>query len=600
MGHMPRAISGGLWRNVSLIVKNPERFEGCYMYTRRLSLDENYAECAMFYNIKIDGDFARDYEVEVEGECNGHKFYKKDKVWSFSDNCFIYVKDAQFWWPRNAGEPNLYNVTAKLLKNGKELDRKEFTLGIRSVELFYSKCVNEAGEGDFHFEINGKKIFMMGTNWVPMDPFHSRDKQRLPKALEMADDVGCNMMRCWGGNVYEDDDFYDFCDRHGIMIWQDFGMACGVYGVDDRFLGLIYDEAVAVIKRLRQHPCLALWSGDNECDSQNEPFYMAYHREPNENESTRRVIKKALRQHDFTRPYIPSSPYLIDVNMYDYRGENRVVPPEEHTWGPRDYFKSESYTKLLCYFASECGYHGCPSPQTLKKIIRPDQLWPIFEEGGKAKTDWQLHATCCEDEDGVQNTYRLPLMSSHVDTMFGGADNIEDFARRSQCSQAEAFKYFIERFRLEKWRRTGILWWNLVDGWPQISDAVVDYYYSKKLAYHFIKRSQNPVCVMVAEPQDGKYKIFAVNDLPQDKQVTVKITDLKNGKLLCESTFTAPADKSINFAELDEVNDLTMFKIEYSYDGKNYLNHYTTKTRDIKAEEYLDLLDKCGIAEFDF
>lgn len=131
----------------------------------------------------------------------------------------------------------------------------------------------------------------MGTNWVPLDAFHSNDMNRLPKALELMDDIGCNMVRCWGGNVYEDHAFFDFCDEKGIMVWQDFAMGCGVYSQDEEFQKKIEKEAAYIVKKLRNHPSLVLWAGDNECD-----LFQVIHNnivDPNDNIITRKTLKKS-------------------------------------------------------------------------------------------------------------------------------------------------------------------------------------------------------------------------------------------------------------------------------------------------------------------
>ena len=126
-------------------------------------------------------------------------------------------------------------VAVRLWKNGEVCDSVAFTHGIRTVELIRTSVTDMAGSGGFCFRVNGEKVFMMGSNWVPVDAYHSRDAARIPAILDMAEDLNCNMLRCWGGNVYEDEAFYALCDRKGILIWQDFAMACSVYPQDEAF-----------------------------------------------------------------------------------------------------------------------------------------------------------------------------------------------------------------------------------------------------------------------------------------------------------------------------------------------------------------------------
>ncbi len=381
------------------------------------------------------------------------------------------------------------------------VDEYRYRMGLRTVELRRTDLASDP-DAHFYFVVNGKRIITYGTNWVPADALHSFDKKRIGKILPMLSELGCNIVRMWGGNVYEDHEFYDYCDENGILIWQDFCMACGLYPQDEDFQNRLFEEASAVVKKLRNHVSIALWAGDNECD---EAYFWGgkplQGMTPSDNALTRKIIPKVLRLHDPSRPFLPSSPYLSDVLL---KTGNRWDAAEAHLWGPRDYFKGEYYRDSKACYASEIGYHGCPSPDSLKKFIAADQLWHWARDGEKAgedgqwekqgtwaKTDWVAHATAFDfDIPDCWEKYRIPLMANQVIILFGKeSDNLEDFARASQISQAEAKKYFIERFRYDRESKGGLIWWNLVDGWPQISDAVVDYYGAKKLAYYYIKRS---------------------------------------------------------------------------------------------------------------
>ncbi len=232
-------------------------------------------------------------------------------------------------------------------------------------------------------QVNGERIFILGTNWVPLDAYHARDRERLDRAVEMVVDLGCNLVRCWGGNVYEDDRFFDLCDEAGILVWQDFAMACAVYPQDDAFGARLRDEVRAVVRRLRQHPSLALWAGDNECD-ETWVWTGGRRRDPNRNVLTRSVIPGVLREEDPSRPYLPSSPYVDDVAF----ASGRRLLPEDHLWGPRDDYKGAFYTESVCHFVSEIGFQGCPGVESLERYLTPGERWPF---GGSE--EWRLHST---------------------------------------------------------------------------------------------------------------------------------------------------------------------------------------------------------------
>lgn len=534
---MPRALSAGLWRPVRLLYLPVERLETVYLETLHIASDRSGARLALHFHARlrdliVGGTEAR-YEIEIEGECEDSTFSAREPLLFSAGRIGFTVRHPRLWWPKGRGEAAVYAVRVRLLKNGEECDSLKFTHGIRTAELLRSSVTDAAGSGEFCFRINGEKVFVQGSNWVPVDAFHSRDAARLPAILDMAEDLHCNMLRCWGGNVYEDNRFYELCDRKGIMVWQDFAMACAVYPQDEEFRGRFRQEVRQVVQRLRQHPCVVLWAGDNECD---ESYRWAGRgQDPNTNALTRKDIPDILQQEDVSRPYLPSSPYM-DATAFK-AGWSAL--PENHLWGPRDYYKSNYYTQSLCHFASEIGYHGCPSPASLRKFLSPERVWPYQDN-----PEWRLHSTSPLPGTDLFD-YRVELMAKQVRELFGEVpDNLEDFAFASQVSQAEAKKFFVEMFRSAKWRRTGILWWNLMDGWPQLSDAIVDYYFEKKLAYPFLKRSQMPLCLMLREPADWSQEIVACNDTREDVMLTYRIQDVQNGEVVAEGEGTASADQT--------------------------------------------------------
>lgn len=589
---MPRVVSAGLWKNVTLCERKPDGIEEVYLVTHQLAEKENkplaYMRC--FIHTHLSGAFASDYRVRIEGTCGESKFSVEQRLWHTTTKVYFDVPDCKLWWPKNAGEQNLYDIQVTLLRGEAVCDVYSVKYGIRTVELDRTEITDAEGNGEFCFRVNGKKIFILGTNWVPMDALHCNDQARLPKALALLDDIGCNMVRCWGGNVYEAEEFFEFCDRHGILVWQDFAMGCAIYPNEESFEKRLEEEAIFQIKRLRNHACLALWAGDNECDCDSR----SNKRDPNLNSLTRKILKRCVQLHDYARHYLPSSPY---ISPEAFRGEGLM--PEEHLWGPRDYFKGPYYRDTFCHFASETGYHGFPSVTSLQKFLKEPEK--IFREDGIPTDEYLVHAASPELDPRAPYAYRIRLAHNQVVTLFGrAAENLEDFVRQSQISQAEAKKYFIEKFRIGKWKRTGIIWWNLLDGWPQISDAVVDYYYNRKLAYHYIKRSQQPVCLMLDEPENGKCGLIAVNDTPYDKQLDYTVRRFSDNTVVLSGTCTVPADgimqpDNLTVAEKEK----EFYYIEWSVDGKTCYNHYFTNIIDIDYQAYVQALRKYGMDQFE-
>ena len=593
---MPRFVSGGLWKPVYLVKKSDERLEQCYLYTTKVDAEKKTADLTAFVQFETEADLLDDLRITVDGVCGDSVFHMEKTPYHTYENLAIRAaENIKLWYPKNYGEQPLYDVSFRLWRGEKLLDEKSFRFGVRTIDLERTSILDADGNGKFGFIVNGKPVFCLGTNWVPLDAFPCRHKERLPKALELLEESGCNAVRCWGGNVYEDDAFYDFCDEKGILVWQDFGMGCAIYPEEESFLADLETETVTVIQRLRNHPSLALWAGDNEVDI----FLKSYFKgkaDPNDIPSTRKVLPKAVRNHDPMRSYIPSSPYVDSVAF-----EKKAKTPEDHLWGPRDYFKSPYYKNARSCFASEIGYHGSPSPKSLERFISEDQLYPVLNEMDQGTPEYLIHAASMNTDPKSPYAYRIPLMVKQVRNLFDReANDLDTFARQSQISQAEAKKYYIEKFRIGKPHCTGIIWWNLLDGWPQVSDAVIDWYYCKKLAFQFIKRSQQQLCLMFDEPDGGKIRLFAVQDGGVTRSLQYKVRDLINDRIVCEGFATVTPDCSTPIDTVAATDSLGFWLIEWSdADGNGGRNHYTTKTEHISYNDYYTALYQCGMDEFE-
>lgn len=587
----PRIVSGGIWRDVYIRHKKKDYIEDIFLST--ISLKNETAHIAGYFTLSVSDDFITNYGLRIKGICRNSEFnFYETVLWHTQGNISFDIENPLLWWPRDAGEQNLYSVKAELLKDGNVVDCKEFNFGVRIVKLLRSDICDE-NSGEFCFMVNGERIFIRGTNWVPCDAFHSRDKSRLQNALKLLLDINCNMVRCWGGNVYEDHDFFDFCDKSGILVWQDFAMGCATYPQNTDFAEKIKQEAEFIVRKLRLHTSLALWAGDNECDILGITEASAP-RNPESNILTRKIIPEVLSRLDPFREYLPSSPY-ISPTAYENGASNCL--PEDHLWGPRDYFKSDFYTKSTARFASETGYHGCPSPNSLKKFLSPNKVWPGMND------EWLVHSTCMQLESSNGNPlkygFRNKLMESQIGVLFGEIPSeLEEFALASQFSQGEAIKFYIERFRSGKWKRTGLIWWNLIDGWPQFSDAIVDYYYNKKVAYHYIKRSQEPLCIMIKEPENGILSIIAANDTFQNQNVEYTVTDISIDKCIINGRFEIEANSNLPVLQIpyDEKN-MHFYLISWEYNGKKSRNHYISGNPPFELEKYIEYLKKADLFE---
>ena len=554
---MPRLLSAGLWRPVTLEYEDEERLEDFYLTT--LYADEKQARLLFVYTFHSHQKRLPLYRVQIEGACGKSRFASEQDTHFISNSLYIDVTNPLLWWPRGYGDQPLYKVTIALWRQEQKCDQKTFLFGIRTATV--DACFDLNKEQRFQVLVNNQPIFIRGSNWVPLSALHSLDESRVEKAIDLACDCGCNTLRCWGGNVYESRRFYDLCDEKGLLVWQDFSMACSGQPSDDAFSKKIEEEATEVIKERRNHPCLLLWAGDNEVDAS---VYAQYPKGfARYNRITREVIPRVIAAHDPMRFYLPSSPYM--PAEYDHA----LQGPEQHLWGPRDDFKGDFYRLNTASFASEIGYHGCPSVSSLKKFITEEELWPF-----SGSRQWLVHSTARPLYDRGYD--RNELMAKQVAILFGHVpENLEDFVFASQISQAEALKFFIEQFRMQKGKKTGIIWWNLLDGWPQISDAVVDYYFMPKLAFHIIKRCQQDILLMIDEYDAWKHRIIAVNDTFLPVAGKYCVTHFETGHTIIEGDFSLAAnDRKILSDFGTNPSQQALYLIEWEINGKIHHNHY--------------------------
>ena len=326
-------------------------------------------------------------------------------------------------------------------------------------------------------------------------------------AVALFADLGCNMIRCWGGNVYEDHRFFDLCDEEGILVWQDFAFACCRYPQTEDFLAEVRREAEPSSTSCATTPP---WRSGAATTRSTWPT-SSDGLSPEHNRLTREVIPQ-VRAPAATRtgPYVPSSPY---VPPRSGRSPDALAPARRSsTSGGRAATSRARSTPLhSAHFIGEIGYHGCPNVSSIRRFISPGA------------------AVAVAGQRRVAGARRLSLAAprhrpgSHQADGQPGARAVRRASpttwRRSRwparSPRPRPRSSSSSRPGCASGGRSGILWWNVIDGWPQFSDAIVDYYFGKKLAYHYIRRVQRPVCVIVGEPGPGKYlPVVVCNDTP--------------------------------------------------------------------------------------
>lgn len=571
---MPRALSAGIWRPVYLRRKKRTEITDVFLSTIKVTEDKAIIKFQMDFQTEHP---LRNFRVQVAGQCGGSSFSANQSVFFTHCSFNICVENPMLWWPAGYGDANLYQINVKLFHEEKLVSEASTNLGIREIHLDRTDVNTPDHPGRFEFIANGVKIFCKGTNWVPADAFHSRDAERIPRIFDLIQEMDCNIIRCWGGNVYETHQFYDLCDKYGIMVWQDFSMACAVYPQQPDFLESIREEAVSIVKLLRQHPSLVLLSGDNEVDSGivhgniNDDFK----RDPSSNKITREVLPEVVRMYHPTVSYLPSSPYysrtafqLFPHGEQDYMSLSELIP-EGHYYPHGKYYKEDAEYLNKPVLMSELGCLGCPGLSSLKRFIPKEHLFIPDPEDPV----WRLHST--EPVPEFSTGYRVAHYNSQVEKFFGKMpDSLDDYVIASQIAQAEGLKYMVELFRIRKGEASGVIWWNIMDGWAQMSDALVDYYFQKKLVFYYLKRTHSSVSVMIQE-KENVLKVIAVNDSLKEQKGTFKITDADSGKCVLQNFFTLEKNGKTECGSFSSpVSGNHLFLIEWECEGKRGCNHY--------------------------
>lgn len=424
---------------------------------------------------------------------------------------YLSVDHPQLWWTHDLGEPARYTLDVELSIRGETLDRQQHLVGIRTITLDQSPDPDEPGTRFFRFVLNGVPIFARGANWIPADSFVGAiPPARYRELITQARDANMTMLRVWGGGIYEHDAFYEVCDELGILVWQDFMFACAPYpdNLPD-FVAEVKAEARYQVRRLRNHPCLALWCGNNENQWLHD---LTFWDQPGKRVPGAllydTVLPQAVADEDGHTPYWPGSPYGGD----DY---NSMDDGDRHNWdawhGNRPFRRrfnqkperdispeGVSYTNYAAdmgRFISEFGLHAAPVRATLDRVIPPDQRY------------YHSPAMDHHNKDTPKNKGDN-LMAA----VTGLPQNIEHYIDFSMIAQAEGLKYAIEHYRRRKPHCSGTLFWQLNDCWPVLSWSVLDYYGVGKAGYYYAKRAYAPVLASFKQCPDGSIQLWITND----------------------------------------------------------------------------------------
>ncbi len=500
----PKFVTQGLWKPVYLQGWNDVRILNLHVFTREIKKDQailtveaeiqSETEQKAGINFTI-GDDEYSYKAELK---RGSNLFKKE----------IEVREPQLWWPNGMGDHPLYTMDFHV-KAGQSNASLSTRFGIRQIELVRDK---DSVGGSFYFKINGVPFFAKGANYIPQDNFPARvPDEKYRQTIQNAVDANMNMLRVWGGGIYEKDIFYDLCDQNGILVWQDFMFACNMYPGDTAFLNNVQKEADYQVKRLRNHPSLAVWCGNNEIS---EGWHnwgwqksLGYSKADslelwnNYQKIFENILPEAVQNYNPEVAYHPSSPKI------GWGHEEALLEGDMHYWGV--WWGAEPfgvYRKKVGRFMSEYGFQGFPDPRTLDSCLKPE--------------DKNLHSAALLNHQ--KHPRGMELIRIYMERDFPVPHDFLEYNYVSQLVQGYGISMAIEAQRRAMPRCMGSLYWQLNDCWPVISWSSIDYYNRWK-ALHFHARAAYRDVLISFEENENEVLVYLISDRQQDFQAALDL-----------------------------------------------------------------------------
>lgn len=520
----PRFVTAGIWKNVAIRFWNSAQLESV-SYSQEV-LNDKVAQLKIKTTVKcVNGGI---YFIEINNKKQTVSLKKGIQIVEIP----YQINNPKKWWPNGLGKQNLYNFSIRIRKKGKILDQKKLQIGLRTLELIQEK--DSIGKS-FYFKVNGRKVFMKGANYIPPESFMPKmTYKKYENLIETAVKSNMNMLRVWGGGVYENDAFYDLCDQKGILVWQDFMFACALFPGDEGFVSNVKQEVKDQVVRLQNHPSIALWCGNNEVDEgwKNWGWQKQYRYSKNDSTTIwnnyQRLFEKEIPAvldsivSKENNRYWPSSPSL------GWGKKESLTQGDSHYWGVWWGMEPlETYSKKVGRFMSEYGFQGMPDLKTFETFAKTTEL-NLTSESVKAH---QKHPTGFETiQTYMERDYKVPT-------------SFEDYIYVSQILQARGFKIAIEAHRSAMPYCMGSLYWQLNDCWPVTSWSSTDYYGRWKAAQYQIKRSfESKLLVMkgvknLENNELNSIKVQIVNEALNDEKGTLNLSMIQfDGKELWKKT----------------------------------------------------------------
>lgn len=519
----PRIMTTGIWKPVFIEAWDIGRINSFYINTVYANNDSAKFYAAYDYELNKEQSIKLKLTNLTTNQIIQTKYISEPR---FTGRIYDTIRQPALWWCNGLGDPNVYQFELKISKGWRTIDKKYINAGIRTIEFIDDRHKS----GAFYFKLNGRPVFAKGANMIPLNSFPSSVTYNdFRKLLTESAKMNMNMVRVWGGGIYEDDAFYSICDSLGIMVWQDFMFACAMYPLNElNYKNNISDEIAHQFNRLKVHPSIALWCGNNEILE----GWQNWGWQSDSSVSEEHKYKIYTNYSDWFDVNIPTELKLNAADEINYHASSPSIGwghPESllsgdcHYWGVwwgNEPF--ENYNLKIPRFMSEYGFQGMPSYRSFKKFIPENYLTGTTENilSNPAIKNHQKHPVGDETINAyMQRTYLVPA-------------NFEDYIYVSQLLQANGMKTAIEAHRRNMPYCMGSLFWQMNDCWPVTSWSAVDYYGERKASYYTVKDKYKSAMISTITENDS-LKIYFVNDGNQNFNATaiVKFAET-NGNII--------------------------------------------------------------------
>ena len=510
----PRLVTSGIWRPVKLQGWNELRLEDVFHRQTEVSSEAARVET------QVEIEAAAPVENAVVTVSDGKRVLGSRSVQLHAGMNRVSVpftiEHPKLWWCRGMGEPHLYTFRTSVELGGRVLAGHSAQVGFRSVTV--EKKPDAYGRS-LRFLLNGEPVFCKGANYIPCDCFLPRvTRETYERTIRDAVDVNMNMLRVWGGGIYEDDFFYELCDREGILIWQDFMYACAVYPAEGALLENMRLEAVDNVKRLRNHACVVYWCGNNENQDswlsgwkydvdKVDPKYSDIIWKQYE-EQYYRMLAQVVAEYAPDMGYQPTSPFS------DYGAMSNDHEGDRHYWEVWHAKKPiTEYNRQRSRFFSEYGFQSFPCFETVKRYA------PLPGDQDITSEVMMSHQRGGEHANNLIKSYLL--------NEYHEPHDFESFLYASQILQGDAIKTAIEAHRRDKGYCWGSLYWQHNDCWPVASWASRDYYGRWKAQHYFARQAYRDLLVSPIADEEGMLNIYVVSDRPASCSGTLDVKVIK-------------------------------------------------------------------------